>query len=111
MIFTGKESLAERQSAVDAFQTDPSVRVFVGSLSAAGVGITLTAASFEVCAELDWVPGVMSQAEDRCHRIGQRNSVLVQHIVFEGSLDAMIAQTLVRKQAVIDMALDREAVA
>jgi SWI/SNF-related matrix-associated actin-dependent regulator 1 of chromatin subfamily A len=64
-----------------------------------------------VFSELDWVPGIMSQAEDRAHRIGQRNSVLVQHIVFDGSLDAAVAQTLVRKQAVIEQALDREAVA
>jgi len=49
----------------------------------------------------------MSQAEDRCHRIGQANSVLVQHLVLEGSLDAEIANRLVEKQAVIDQALDR----
>jgi len=102
--------MEDQQLSVDRFQADPSVQVFIGTIGAAGVGITLTAASHVVFAELDWVPGNMSQAEDRAHRIGQRESVLVQHIVFEGSLDALVAQTLVRKQQVIEQALDREAV-
>lgn len=97
-----------RQAAVDAFQGDPNVRVFIGSITAAGVGITLTASSHVVFAELDWVPGNLTQAEDRCHRIGQRESVLVQHLVLDGSLDARMAKILVRKQEIIDKALDIE---
>lgn len=102
----GDTPMSERQAAVDAFQNDAAVRYFIGSIGAAGVGITLTASSHVIFAELDWVPGNVSQAEDRCHRIGQRDSVLVQHIVLDGSLDATIAQRLVDKQAVIDAALD-----
>jgi len=98
--------MEDRQRSVDQFQSDPQVQVFIGTIGAAGVGIGLTASSHVVFGELDWVPGNMSQAEDRSHRYGQRKSVLVQHIVFEGSLDALVAQTLVRKQAVIDQALD-----
>jgi SWI/SNF-related matrix-associated actin-dependent regulator of chromatin subfamily A-like protein 1 len=49
---------------------------------------------------------VMSQAEDRCHRIGQKNSVLVQHLAFENSLDVNIAKALIRKQSIITKALD-----
>jgi len=104
----GDTSMVERQAAVDAFQGDPNVRVFIGSITAAGVGITLTASSHVVFAELDWVPGNLTQAEDRCHRIGQRESVLVQHLVFDGSLDARMAKILVRKQEIIDKALDIE---
>ena len=55
---------------------------------------------------LDWVPGNMSQAEDRCHRIGQEDSVLVQHLVVDGSIDARMAEALVGKQKVLDKALD-----
>lgn len=102
----GGDAMEDRQAAVDAFQTDPKVRVFVGSIYAAGVGLTLTAAAHVVFAELDWVPGVMSQAEDRAHRIGQDKSVLVQHLVLQGSMDANLAQTLIAKQTVIDSALD-----
>lgn len=103
---TGQTELEDRQRAVDAFQNDPSVRVFVGGIQAAGVGITLTAAAHVVFAELDWVPGNVTQAEDRAHRIGQVMSVLIQHLVLDGSLDARMAQVLIAKQAVMDKSLD-----
>ena len=105
----GDDSLEARQRAVDRFQSDPTCTVFVGSIHAAGVGITLTAASRVLFAELDWVPANLSQAEDRLHRIGQSNSVLVQHLVFDNSLDARMAHAIVAKQDVIDRALNREA--
>jgi len=104
----GSTPQRERQAAVDRFQNDPSVKVFVGSITAAGVGITLTAASHVVFAELDWVPGNVTQAEDRAHRIGQANSVLIQHLVLEGSLDATMARTIVAKQEAIDGALNNQ---
>ncbi len=103
---TGQTALEDRQAAVDRFQADPSCKVFIGSITAAGVGLTLTAASHVVFAELDWVPANVSQAEDRAHRIGQHNAVLVQHLVLDGSLDARMAHILVEKQAVADAALD-----
>ena len=103
---TGDMPAEARQSAVDRFQSDPETALFIGSITAAGVGLTLTAAAHVVFAELDWVPANMTQAEDRTHRIGQRDSVLVQHIVLQDSLDAGMARTLIRKQAIIDGAVD-----
>lgn len=97
----------EVQGAVDRFQKEPSCHVFIGGIMAAGVGITLTAASDVVFAELDWVPGNLSQCEDRLHRIGQTDSVNVYHLVLDGSIDQRMAHELVSKQAVIDRALDR----
>lgn len=105
---TQKTAIVDRQSESDRFQTDPSCRVFVGGIQSAGVGITLTAAWHVVFVELDWVPGNMSQAEDRCNRIGQRNSVLCDYLVIEGSIAATMAKRLVAKQNVIDSALDRD---
>lgn len=102
----GEIPMAQRQAVVDRFQTDPTCQVFIGGIQAAGVGITLTAASHVVFAEMDWVPGNVTQAEDRAHRIGQRNMVLVDHLVFEGSLDARMATILVEKQEVLAAALD-----
>ena len=96
----------EKDAAVQKLQNDPTCRVFVGSITAAGVGLTLTAAHRVVFAELDWTPSNVTQCEDRCHRIGQKDTVLVQHIVLAGSLDATIARKLVAKQVVIDRALD-----
>jgi SWI/SNF-related matrix-associated actin-dependent regulator 1 of chromatin subfamily A len=106
----GATPMIERQQSVDRFQTDPSCLVFVGGILAAGVGLTLTAASHVVFAELDWVPGNVTQAEDRCHRIGQHDMVLVEHLVLEGSLDARMAHILVAKQEVIAAALDEKVV-
>lgn len=96
-----------RQQAVQRFQNDPSCKVFIGSVVAAAEGITLTAASHVIFAELDWRPGKLCQAEDRAHRIGQVCSVLVQHLVLEGSIDAHMARTIIEKQRVIERAMDK----
>lgn len=103
---TGDMQMLARQIAADAFQNDPKVRVIVGTLGCMGVGWTLTAADHVICVELDPVPGRMSQAESRPHRIGQKNAVLVQHLVSNGSLCARMAQILVRKQVILSKALD-----
>lgn len=107
VVITGDTPPAKRQGVVDAFQNDAQIRVFIGNIQAAGVGLTLTASSHVIFGELDWVPGNLSQAEDRAHRLGQRNAVLVQHLVLEGSIDARMAATVTAKQAVIDDALDK----
>jgi len=105
---SGDTPTEKRQDIVKSFQTDPAIRFFVGNIKAAGVGLTLTASSHVVFAELDWTPSAVTQAEDRAHRIGQKENVLVQHIVLDGSLDARMAKILVAKQALIDQALDRQ---
>ena len=105
----GGMSKEDKNQSVEDFQSGKA-DLFVGSISAAGVGLTLTRSSTVVFAELDWVPGNVTQAEDRCHRIGQKDSVNVIHLVIEGSLDSKIAKTLVEKQEVIDKALDKELV-
>lgn len=102
----GRHSAEERQNAVARFQMDPEARVFVGGIAAAGVGLTLTASAHIVFAELDPTPAVMSQAEDRAHRIGQLLRLLVQHLLADRSLDARIAQIVVEKQKIIRRAMD-----
>ena len=102
----GNYTTDERDASVRRFQTDDKCRLIVCGIQAMGVGHTLTASSTVVFAELSYVPADVTQAEDRAHRIGQHNSVLVQHIVLDGSIDAKIAQSLISKQAVADAALD-----
>jgi SWI/SNF-related matrix-associated actin-dependent regulator 1 of chromatin subfamily A len=110
VVVTGATPLKKRQEYIDRFQADSNCcNLFIGNIMAAGTGITLTASSCVVFAELDWVPGNIAQAEDRCHRVGQSDNVLVQHVVLERSIDAYIAKMLVQKQEVIDTALDRKA--
>ncbi len=106
VLLDGRTPADRRQELVDQFQSDRRTRVFVGGLRAAGLGLTLTAASLVGFVELDWTPALMTQAEDRCHRIGQRSSVLIKHWVVEGSIDARMAQILISKQAVFDQAID-----
>jgi len=102
----GRTTLVDRHQAVLDFQNTVSpTKILIGNIQAAGVGLTLTASSLVVFAELDWVPGNVSQAEDRCHRIGQEDNVLVQHIVLENSIDALMCKAIVRKQEIIDKLL------
>lgn len=104
---TGMESKEQKDAAVVAFQ-EGTARVFIGSLKAAGVGLTLTCASRAVFAELDWTPGVMDQAGDRLHRIGQTNPVLLSYIVLEDSIDSKKVGMLVDKRRVLAAVLDNE---
>jgi superfamily II DNA/RNA helicase len=96
----GAHTSEQRQQAVDDFQQGRA-DVFIGGLKSAGVGITLTRASIAVFSELDWTPAVVTQAEDRIHRIGQNDAVLCQHLVIDRSLDHRIVELLVEKQGVI----------
>ena len=106
VVVHGEMSLPERDQAVQRFQNDPTCGPFFGSIRATGEGLTLTAASLVVFVEEDWVPGKITQCEDRAHRIGQRDNVLVKHLVLKGTLDAKMVTTNVRKQEVLDVALD-----
>ncbi len=102
---TGGNTPKERDDAVRAFQLDDGIRVFIGSLKAAGVGLTLTAASRVDFVEIDFSPEVMKQAADRCHRMGQRNAVHCRLLLAEKSLDAKVAKMLVKKAKMIEKAV------
>lgn len=105
----GSTSQKKRQQAVDDFQTKDSVRLFVGNLKAAGVGITLTAASDTCHLELGWTPGGHDQAEDRVHRIGQEaDSVSAWYLLADETIESEISEVLDEKRGVIARVLDGE---
>ena len=91
----------QKNDAVVAFQQG-TAKVFVGQITAAGTGLTLTAAHTVLFAELDWVPGNIIQCEDRCHRFGQTEPVRVFHITCRESVDARMVKALVDKQKTIE---------
>ncbi len=106
----GKTNMEDRQANIDKFWHDDKCELFIGSLKVTGLGINLQIAANIVFAELDWVPGVITQAEDRCHRIGQEKSLLVQHLVASNSMDSNMAKRIVTKQKSIQKALNRQGV-
>ena len=97
----GSKSQKDRISAVNLFQNDPSVMVFIGQTAAAGEGLTLTSASYVVFNDLSLVPAMHSQAEDRCYRIGQDKRVTVYYHVANRKLDYVLWNMLESKMATI----------
>lgn len=98
----GSCSKSQRQYAVDQFQENDKIKVFVGNLKAAGVGITLTAAEAVIINDLSFVPGDLSQAEDRAYRYGQKNSVSVYYPIFENTIEGIIYDMVNNKKKNIE---------
>ena len=97
----GSCSKPHRQKSVDDFQENDKIKVFVGNLKAAGVGITLTSAEAVIMNDLSFVPAEHAQAEDRSHRIGQKNSTSVYYPLFENTIEGVIYDILIRKKKII----------
>jgi SWI/SNF-related matrix-associated actin-dependent regulator 1 of chromatin subfamily A len=97
----GSMSKPERQHSVDSFQENEKVKVFVGNIKAAGVGLTLTAAEAVIMNDLSFLPSDHAQAEDRAYRYGQKNNVLVYYPIFENTIEGIIYDILNNKKQVI----------
>ena len=102
----GDQSTSARQEAIDAFNNDPDVAVAVCSLTAAGVGVNLQAASDVVLAELSWTDAEQTQAIDRVHRIGQDTPVTAWRIIAAHTIDQHIAELIDSKAGLAARALD-----
>jgi SWI/SNF-related matrix-associated actin-dependent regulator 1 of chromatin subfamily A len=97
----GSMSKVEKQYSVDQFQDNDKIKVFVGNIRAAGVGITLTAAEAVIFNDLSFLPSDHAQAEDRSYRYGQKNNVLVYYPIFENTIEGIIYDILNNKKQVI----------
>lgn len=97
----GSCSQPQRQYAVDQFQNNDKINVFVGNIKAAGVGITLTESETVIFNDLSFLPSDMAQAEDRAYRYGQKNNVLVYYPIFDNSIEAIIYDIVNTKKKII----------
>jgi len=102
----GDQTAQARQEAIDKFTNDEEVGVIVCSLTAAGVGVNLQAASNVVLAELSWTSAEQTQAIDRVHRIGQEMPVTAWRIVAAQTIDQRIAELIDQKSGLSLRALD-----
>ncbi|WP_375514255.1 DEAD/DEAH box helicase [uncultured Nostoc sp.] len=103
LLLTGDTKPTVRQELVDQFQSGDN-NVFVGTIKAGGVGLTLTAASNVILVDRAWTPGDCEQAEDRCHRLGQENAVFATWLQL-GNIDKAIDDLLIQKQQRIELVL------
>src|SRR5574337_689334 len=104
----GGQSDKERQEGIDRFQNGET-KLIIAGLRAGNVGINLSRARYVIFAELDWSPAIHRQAEDRLHRIGQKNTVFAYYLMGNGTLDDHVANVLVDKSYEIDAIMDEKA--
>lgn len=95
-----------REEVVDRFQTDPSIKVFLLSITAGGVGLNITAADTVIIMDPWWNPALEEQALARAHRIGQQRAVTVYRIISAGTLEERMLEMKARKRAVAGSVLD-----
>lgn len=98
----GATATAKRQGLVDSYQNDEGVRIAILSLTACSTGLTLTSGKAVIFAELYWNPGTMLQAEDRIHRIGQKDNVDIHYLVAKNTVDEVVWPKLLQKLTVLE---------
>jgi SWI/SNF-related matrix-associated actin-dependent regulator of chromatin subfamily A-like protein 1 len=95
----GDDNLKERDQAIETFQQPDGPQLIIGATRVAAQGITLTRASNVAFLELEWTPAMHDQAEDRCHRIGQRDAVTAWYLLAAETIDETMARLIQRKRA------------
>lgn len=97
---TGREDAQQKQFAVDSFQRNPKTDIIICSIKAAGVGITLTAASDVAFVEFPWTYADCCQCEDRSHRIGQKDSVTARYFLGKNTIDEKVYKIIQMKKGI-----------
>ncbi|MFN5135143.1 MAG: SNF2-related protein [Chitinophagaceae bacterium] len=97
--FDGSTAAPDREKAVNEFQNNEDVRVFLISLKAGGVGLNLTAADYVYIVDPWWNPAVEQQAIDRTHRIGQVNNIFAYRMICKDTIEDKILVLQERKRA------------
>jgi SNF2 family DNA or RNA helicase len=104
VVHHGERTPIEKQAAIDRFKDDPKCTLFIGGITLA-IGYSAASADLAIMGECSWVPGENDQAEKRLDDVSKTNSVLIQYVCFDGSLDARQLKRNIEKQDVIQAAI------
>jgi SWI/SNF-related matrix-associated actin-dependent regulator of chromatin subfamily A-like protein 1 len=102
----GDDSLPARERSIAAFQDPQGPALIVCATRTAAQGITLTRASNVAFLELEWTPAIHDQAEDRCHRIGQRDAVTAWYLLAADTIDETMSRLIQAKRATVSAVTD-----
>jgi SNF2 family DNA or RNA helicase len=102
----GRDAVPEREGTVRAFQEGSGPQLLVAATRVAAQGFTLTRASNVAFLELEWTPAMHDQAEDRLHRIGQRDAVTAWYLLAAGTIDETMAELVARKRGIVGAVTD-----
>jgi SWI/SNF-related matrix-associated actin-dependent regulator 1 of chromatin subfamily A len=108
VIYNGKMSLKEKDKAVYEFKTNPNVKVFIGNITAAGVGITLIVSNKLIFNNISYVSGDNQQMQDRIYRIGQTKDCDIYYQMFKDTQYEKMWNIVLRKQLIIDQVIKKE---
>lgn len=99
VLYTGSESPAQKDTAIRKFRDDKGLKLFIGNLKSAGIGVDGLQYVCDTCifVEMSYVPGEIRQAVDRLSRMGQENPVLAQFLIAENSVDEDVINSLTEK--------------
>lgn len=104
----GNMLISQRKAAIDIFNKDSNITVFLISLKAGGVALNLTEASNVFLMDLWWNPAVEEQAMDRIHRIGQHRPIRIHRIIIENSIESKILLLQKKKKALFDSSIEKD---
>ncbi|RMA93210.1 DEAD/DEAH box helicase [Hydrogenothermus marinus] len=105
-LFYGNMSQKERKKSIRKFKEDENCFVFLGTVGSAGEGLTLTEASYAIFFDMHWNPAKMWQAEDRIHRIGQKNKVIIHTLITKDTIEENILKKVEEKKKLINNVVD-----
>jgi SWI/SNF-related matrix-associated actin-dependent regulator 1 of chromatin subfamily A len=108
VIYNGKMSLKEKDKAVYEFKTNPNVKIFIGNITAAGVGITLIVSNKLIFNNISYVSGDNQQMQDRIYRIGQTKDCDIYYQMFKDTQYEKMWNIVLRKQLIIDQVIKKE---
>lgn len=106
MLGTGDISDAQVAQNITLFQEDPKYKVFLGTVSKCGTGVTLNTASYLICIDTPWTAALQEQVEDRIDRITNVKSATIYRLICQDSIDEVVEQIIETKQAVSDFIVD-----